>query len=208
MGAAPSCRLADPKVFRTNTARLSFAVMYTAANITVGEIAKAIGAPSKTVESWVQRGIIKPTHRGIGHGHYSLFSLRDVVAIAVLRDLRQRGMPTESAAAAANWLMARDIDELSRNWSVGRRLLLIVGHTVLPVLATKAELFENPSLDIVAASTSGVPVAIVDTEAAYNELNGKIVANREGREHKPRLGALPVEASGTIDGKGVRQKAT
>lgn len=170
---------------------------FTTANMTTGEVSKLLGIPRATIACWVDKGIVKPSHRGYGTGHDHLYSIRDILAISVGRDLRRRGCPTEHAAAAIHWLHSREIGELVRCWRSGRKLMLVVGNSVLPALATRDEIFNNPHLDLVAASTTGIPVSIVDVQAAYVVLDERIRKHRAGEPceagESSQLGSVPVQ---------------
>lgn len=168
---------------------------YNIQNVTAAEASRAIKIPLATIQLWVKKGWVAPAHRAKGSGYDHLFSIRQALALAVGRDIRNRGLPIETAQAAMQWLLAWRLSDLNQSWLEGRTLMLVVGKSVFPTLATRDEIYSNPHLDIVAASTAGVPVAVVDIQKAYTELNRRILADRAGIDagESSQLGSSPVE---------------
>lgn len=170
--------------------------MNIASNITTSELSASTNVPPPTIAYWIDKGYLTPAKRGVGSGYNHIFSMRDGVAVAVGRDLRGRGFPISTSAAAMQWILSNKLTWFEKCFRDGRTLMLVVGNSILPVLANHDEVYSNPALDIVAASTTGVPVAVIDLQRAFLELNKRILAHRAGTNQKGnpnQLGSHPVE---------------
>lgn len=63
---------------------------------TLPELSEALGAPYRTLHSWVERDLIRPSvHRTTGKGRANLFDEWDALAVCILTDLRQAGVKFE-----------------------------------------------------------------------------------------------------------------
>jgi hypothetical protein len=119
----------------------------------------------------------------IGDCHQTLFGFEtiEVLAAALAVDLRRRGFSLAQVTEITNWVRVQTLCVLQRHWEQGRTLLLCVGdNQPFPKLLTRAEVFENTGIDLAAALTAGVAVAVIDTEEAYRQLVEQI---GEGEGH-------------------------
>jgi DNA-binding transcriptional MerR regulator len=78
---------------------------------TLPQLSKAIGTPYRTLHSWVERGVLRPSvHRVKGTGRANLFDVRDAFTVLVLTELREAGVKFELLGRAAERL--REIQDL------------------------------------------------------------------------------------------------
>lgn len=72
---------------------------------TLPQLSKAIGTPYRTLHSWVERGVLRPSvHRVKGTGRANLFDVRDAFTMLVLTELREAGVKFELLGRAAERL--------------------------------------------------------------------------------------------------------
>lgn len=136
------------------------------------QVATLFGVTGKTVDRWSEIGILRPE----GRGKYT-FELIDIVAFAIARDLRARGIGLHQCRSVADWLRAKGLNDLQSEWQFGQHYLLTIGNE--PPFHrqwTYAEVFENDLVDLAAAFSIGVPLAVIDLEAAFEHLMNKLAA--------------------------------
>src|SRR5687767_8382776 len=92
-----------------------------------GECCRVLGVTRKTVSEWVKMGIIKPAQAANHKGERHLFTIAQVLAMALARDLKLRGFRLPAAGAILALLWDRSLAELEREWLLGRTHLLCVG---------------------------------------------------------------------------------
>jgi DNA-binding transcriptional MerR regulator len=76
---------------------------------TLPQLSKMIGTPYRTLHSWVERGVLRPSvHRVKGTGRANLFDERDAFTVLVLTELREAGVKLELLKRAAERLSEAD----------------------------------------------------------------------------------------------------
>jgi DNA-binding transcriptional MerR regulator len=76
---------------------------------TLPQLSKMIGTPYRTLHSWVERGVLRPSvHRVKGTGRANLFDERDAFTVVVLTELREAGINLELLRRAAERLSETD----------------------------------------------------------------------------------------------------
>jgi DNA-binding transcriptional MerR regulator len=102
---------------------------------TVGQLAKELGIEPRTIQLWVQRGIITPTFHQPGKGGRSLFAAIDVLVVATVRDLRLLGLGLDDCGAAARLLRILGPGRLQKAWSKGKtHLAVLPGRTLAQLI--------------------------------------------------------------------------
>jgi DNA-binding transcriptional MerR regulator len=62
-----------------------------------GDAARITGIPYRTIDHWARTGLITPSiSEGRGAGRSRLYNLKDLIALRVARDLRDRGISIQS----------------------------------------------------------------------------------------------------------------
>lgn len=76
---------------------------------TLPQIAEHSGAEYRTLRSWIERGLIKPSVEALkkGTGHVEVFTERDAELIYALAELRRRGLDMDALAIIAATLRTR-----------------------------------------------------------------------------------------------------
>jgi DNA-binding transcriptional MerR regulator len=76
---------------------------------TLPQLSKMVGTPYRTLHSWVERGVLRPSvHRVKGTGRANLFDERDAFTVLVLAELREAGVKLELLRRAAERLSEAD----------------------------------------------------------------------------------------------------
>lgn len=70
-------------------------------------VAAVSGVQPKTIQTWVNRGIVSTKDSGLGTGHRRLYSARDVVCFVVLGRLQRLGLVGSPASEIADEIRAR-----------------------------------------------------------------------------------------------------
>lgn len=92
--------------------------------LTLPQLSEALGAPYRTLHSWVERDLVKPSvHRANGTGRANLFDAHDALTVSVLMELREVGVKFEVLKRAA-----RELDE--RRADLERPVYLLVNGEV------------------------------------------------------------------------------
>jgi DNA-binding transcriptional MerR regulator len=133
-------------------------------------VAALFGVTPKTIDRWAELHILRPD----GHGRYS-FDLLDLLSCAVARDLRARGFGLDQCGIVANWLRTKGLPELQSEWEQDQRYLLTIG-AVVPYRRqwSHEEIFQNPQVELETAFAMGLPIAVIDLEAAFDNLMKKL----------------------------------
>src|SRR5947208_16528153 len=75
---------------------------------TLPELSEALGAPYRTLHSWVERDLVRPSiHRASGTGRANLFDERDALTVCILADLREAGLNFQLIRQAAERIYER-----------------------------------------------------------------------------------------------------
>ena len=92
------------------------------------------GVSRKTLENWDRRGFLKPSVKGArGHGFSRVYSFRDLVAIRVADDLRQRGIDVRHLRLVIAYLRKRKGLDLTTSDVLASAVLVTDGVDVYEV---------------------------------------------------------------------------
>src|SRR5262249_55094398 len=98
-----------------------------------GEAAQITGIPYRTIDHWARTGLITPTIAGArGSGRSRLYSYTDVIALRVVRDLRDKGISTRSLRKVIEVLREQGLDA-----PLSEAQLLVIGKDVAIVKSTR-----------------------------------------------------------------------
>ena len=113
-----------------------------------GEAANITGIPYRTIDHWARTGLIKPSiSEAKGAGRSRLYSFTDLVALRVVRDLRNKGISVQSLRKVVTLLRAMGMES-----SLADGKLLVIGQDVAivkganeieSVLSTPGQLYLN-----------------------------------------------------------------
>jgi DNA-binding transcriptional MerR regulator len=152
-----------------------------------GAASKIIGAELRRLQSWVEHELVRPAVRGTGRGERRRhkFDARNLTALCVARDLRRRGFTIAQCGSVLQRLSSNSPEELRECWELGRTCLLAVGCHSLPLLSHDV-LFNNPHLPLKQAFDLGLPVSVVDTQKAFDQITEQLTATQsESQEAAP-----------------------
>ncbi len=116
-----------------------------------GEASQITGIPYRTIDHWARTGLLTPSiSEARGSGRSRLYSFKDVLALRVIRDLREKGIPAQAL---------RKVIKLLRRTGMDSRLdevqLLVIGKDVAivnntreieSVLSAPGQLYLTPAL--------------------------------------------------------------
>jgi hypothetical protein len=138
-------------------------------------LAEALGISRRQLDNWAALGIVRPARiGGLNRAVYAYCDV-DVLAAALARELRRRGFGLPQAVAVADWIRGRSLEDLQDDWAQGRTLLFVVGdNDPLPRLLTREDIFHNEGIELDRALAAGVPVCVVDTREAYQQMHQKL----------------------------------
>ncbi len=135
-----------------------------------GDVARVVGVSEGTVKSWCKQGLIRPVIPADGPGVHRRFSLVDVLAVALARGLRARGVPLKVAGVALEILRGFTEADLLRAFEDGRRYILIGDHAPNG-LVNREEAFGR---DFDQAHEDDLLPTIVDVKVLYDKVCAKI----------------------------------
>ena len=114
-----------------------------------GEAANITGIPYRTIDHWARTGLITPSiSEAKGAGRSRLYSFKDLVALRVARDLRDKGTSIQSLRKVVKLLRTMGMDS-----PLAEAKLLVIGkdvaivkdaHEIESVLSTPGQLYLNP----------------------------------------------------------------
>jgi DNA-binding transcriptional MerR regulator len=116
-----------------------------------GEAANITGIPYRTIDNWARTGLITPSiSEARGAGRSRLYSFKDLVALRVARELRDKGTSVQSLRKVIKLLRRTGLDS-----PLAEGRLLVVGKDVAivrspdeieSVLSTPGQLYLNSGL--------------------------------------------------------------
>jgi DNA-binding transcriptional MerR regulator len=114
-----------------------------------GEAAEITGIPYRTIDHWARIGLITPSiSQARGAGRSRLYSFKDLVALRVTRELREKGTSIQSLRKVIMLLRSTGLDS-----PLADAQLLVIGkdvaivrsaHEIESVLATPGQLYLTP----------------------------------------------------------------
>ena len=116
-----------------------------------GEAAEITGIPYRTIDHWARTGLIRPSiSEARGSGRCRLYSSLDLLALRVVRDLRDKGVSVQSLRKVIQLLRTTGLDS-----PLAEAQLLVIGKDVAlihnareieSVLSTPGQLYLTPGL--------------------------------------------------------------
>lgn len=157
-----------------------------------GEVCQLAQVIPQTLCRWVDEGTIKPLRVGRGRGNRHLFSVRDVLAVALAAELRRRGIPYEQARSVCRTIGARSLDSLRADFRAGRRYLLVADDSIAtPRLMTEAAVREmERSGGLLALHLHHAPLAVVDVALAYQNVVDALEASERTDSKREPVGGI------------------
>src|SRR5579871_1550798 len=144
------------------------------------ELSQVLAVPVPTVQSWARRDIIRPVVPGRGTGNHARYAIVDVLAVALARGLRARGVPLKMASMALDVLRGYTEAELCQAFEEGRRYIVLTQDGAHGGLVGREQVF-GQSTD--QAQEDGLLPVVVDVKVFYDRVCSKIDGlNRNGTE--------------------------
>ncbi|MEO2033395.1 MAG: MerR family transcriptional regulator [Planctomycetaceae bacterium] len=136
-----------------------------------GTVARVLGVDLRRLQSWVEQELVRPAVRETGRGERRRhkFSAWDICRLSIVRDLRGSGLSVAHCGAVLQKLSSYTNEELETCWKSGRKYLLAVGSHSLPLL-TYDQVFDNPHRPLQQAFELNLPIAYIDTQAAFQHI--------------------------------------
>ncbi|NLF71668.1 MAG: MerR family transcriptional regulator [Candidatus Anammoximicrobium sp.] len=142
--------------------------------LSTGEVCRVLGVGPAVICRWLELGIIRPARRGHGKGNQHIYSLRDVLAIALARDLRRRGFSLRQAGGVCESLLNKPLDAIRADIAAGRRYLITASESVPPVLASRESVDDA---DLLACHLKGLPLAVIDVGGVLRRIEEAVKAD-------------------------------
>jgi DNA-binding transcriptional MerR regulator len=103
-----------------------------------GDVHKITGVPMATIDAWCREGRVKPANEGNGTGRQRVFSLMQVIGLAVVAELRkqERGCPPVYVGKIVDAFASMDETELQKRFAEGKTHLVMIHHGA-PLLSGK-----------------------------------------------------------------------
>ncbi|HLN30705.1 MAG TPA: hypothetical protein VK395_23390 [Gemmataceae bacterium] len=154
--------------------------------LTSNELCRLTGLPMGTLKRLRADGWLKAAKPGgRGRGHADLWSLQQVLAIAVSRGLRTRGVSLDQAEQVLLYLWNMPAKYMEVQFRRGQTCLFLAGTQVLPRLFTQASIFANEHIDYATAASVGMLPAAVDVQRIWERIRSEA---RNQEEAKVRHG--------------------
>src|SRR5262245_17492296 len=125
------------------------------------QVGRLASISPNTVRGFVRQGFAGPELRG-------RWSLRQAWALKVLREARRQGAEISAGVAAYDLVRGCDPAKLQELFGVGRCYLVAFGESMILNLVSRERAFD-PALRE-QAMREGVPLVVVDVQAAVNEV--------------------------------------
>jgi DNA-binding transcriptional MerR regulator len=116
-----------------------------------GEAAQITGIPYRTMDHWARTGLITPSISAArGSGRSRLYSFKDLLALRVVRDLREKGISVQSLRKVIELLRKTGLDS-----PLTQAQLLVIGKDVAivnntqeieSVLSAPGQLYLTPAM--------------------------------------------------------------
>jgi DNA-binding transcriptional MerR regulator len=136
-----------------------------------------LGVVPQTLNRWVELGIITPTRAGHGKGNRHIFALRDVLAIALARDLRRRGFGLRQAGGVCQALLNKPLDAIRADIAAGRRYLITATDALPPLGLVARESIDDA--DLLACHLKGLPLAVIDVAGVLDKITEAVEVTAE-----------------------------
>lgn len=147
---------------------------------TTGDAKRILKINGRTLQRWCAAGFVRPEQiGGDGRGSRLLFDEFDLLIIATGQNLRARGFDYETTINIVARISSFTLERMQSAWSEGRTMLFVVGTEVFPQLLARDSIYDNPQIDFAEAFEAGVPVAVIDVQAAYKQIESHLKRRRE-----------------------------
>jgi hypothetical protein len=151
------------------------------------ELCRLTGLPMGTLKRLRAAGFVEAAQPGTrGRGHADLWSLPQVLAIAVARGLRTRGISLEQAGQVLKYFWRMPTTRLESQLQQGQTCLLLAGTQVLPRLLTLESILANDEIDYATAATAGLLPAAVDVQRIWERIKAEVAKIAAPRQSKRR----------------------
>jgi hypothetical protein len=142
--------------------------------LTSSELCRLTGLPMGTLKRLRAAGWLQAAKPGAqGRGHADLWSLTQVLAIAVARGLRTRGVSLDQAEQVLRYLWEMPRTQLESRFREGRTCLLLAGTQVLPQLLPLESILANDQIDYTTAASVGMLPAAVDVQKIWQRIQAE-----------------------------------
>ena len=116
-----------------------------------GEAADITGIPYRTIDHWARTGLITPSiSEARGAGRSRLYSFKDLIALRVARELRDKGTSVQSLRKVIKLLRSSGMDSPlteARLLVVGKDVAIVKSaHEIESVLSAPGQLYLNPGM--------------------------------------------------------------
>ena len=142
--------------------------------LTSSELCRLTGLPMGSLKRLRAEGGLRAAKPGApGRGHADLWSLAQVLGIAVARGLRTRGVSLEQAEQVLHYLWDMPAARLAAHFRHGQTCLFLVGTEVLPRLLTPDSILANDQIDYATAASVGLLPAAVDVRRIWERIQAE-----------------------------------
>jgi len=139
--------------------------------MTSTELCRLTGLPMGTLKRLRAAGWLRAAKPGAqGRGHADRWSLAQVLAIAVARGLRTRGVSLDQAERVLRYLWAMPMTRLEEHFRDGQTCLFLIGTDVLPRLLPLDSILANEQIDYTTAASVGLLPAAVHVQRIWERI--------------------------------------
>jgi hypothetical protein len=136
--------------------------------LTSSELCRLTGLPMGTLKRLRAAGWLQAAQPGTrGRGHTDRWSLPQVLAIAVARALRTRGISLDQASQVLEYFWHMPAARLEDHFRRGQTCLFVVRTDVLPRLLTRDSILANEQIDYSTAATVALLPVAVDVQRTW-----------------------------------------
>ena len=133
---------------------------------------------------WLSLGVVDQHTSANGHGTKNLFSVRDMLILALVDELRKRGFSVPQAAAACRWIGRTPYRELRRAFFCSRVFLLAVGDKSIERFLFPAEIFFGAPDGLPEVFRTAAPIAIIDVRSIANQIEIALLARQRAEQDR------------------------
>jgi hypothetical protein len=162
--------------------------------LSAGEVCRILGTASgqpfsmKTLDNWCAQSVITPVVDRKGHGNHRVFSIVDVLAIAVGRGMRAGGYMLETAAGVMRVIKGFSEERLLVEFERGHTCITFLGDHVYPRLLPEQDArkwggeFESTHPEMF--SSTGLCPQAIDVQRVYQNILRVIDGDGRARKRK------------------------
>jgi hypothetical protein len=155
--------------------------------LTSFELCRLTGLPMGTLKRLRAAGsVLAAKPGGQGRGHADLWSLVQVLALAVARGLRSRGVSLEEAGPVLKYFWEMPTTKLEDHFRNGQTYLALFGTKVLPRLVTQDSIFKNERVDYSTAATEALLPAAIDVKLIWERIKAEAAKSDPKKETRTK----------------------